>query len=158
MGKWKRPKKRSGERVMLTEKDGLLYTAAFKALSGSAFKLYCVLRAKTYGTLPGACDEDIKLPYSILVKDTGLSIQTVSSGLIELENMGFIELIDRGGLRSGGKHTSVYKLSMRFRDYGSDKFQPGNMKKLKGAKSYCGFAAMHKKQKAPMKTRAESLQ
>ncbi len=158
MGKSKDPKRRTNERVLLIEKDSLLYGHAFKALTGSAYKLYSILRAKTYGTLPGACGEDIKLPYSILVKDTGLSIQTVSSCLIELENMGFIDLIERGGLKSGAKSCSIYRLSMRFRDYGTDKFKPGEMKKLKGVRRHCGFAVMHaRKQKSPIKTRAVPL-
>jgi hypothetical protein len=129
-------------------------TEAFRFLSGSALKIYCVLRTKTYGTLPAACDWDISLPYSIIIKDTGLSNQTVRNGVVELENLGFIDLIEQGGLKSFGKTCNIYRLSMRFQDYGTPKFKSGIMKKYPGSKPGCGFSKMHEKRKATIETRA----
>jgi DNA-binding transcriptional ArsR family regulator len=147
------------ESFLLIEKKSLLYTQVFKGLHGSALKIYLLLRAKTYGALSrGAYEEDITLPYSILVEDSGVSIGTVRKALVELENKGLIDLKKQGGLKSGGKSSNIYRLSMRFEKYGEDDFQPGTMKILKGKMNHCGFAVVQsRKQSVPIKTRARLL-
>jgi DNA-binding transcriptional ArsR family regulator len=155
----KHQSRKTKESFLLIEKSRLLYTSVFKDLLGNAIKIYLLLRAKTYGTFnQGAYEKDIKLPYSILVKDSGLSIGTVRSALIELENKGLIDLKEQGGLKSGGKSCNIYQLSTRFKKYGDDDFQPGTMKKLKGKMNHCGFAVFQsRKQSVPIKTRARLL-
>jgi len=123
----------------------LLYSPARKDLSYSAYVIYNFLRSKTIGTLSAAIDIDIKYSYSNLVKDSGICIETVRTCIIGLENKGFIDLKEQGGLKSGGKSCNIYRLSMRFLNYGTAKFEPGTMKKQHGLRTHCGFAAMHNK-------------
>ena len=80
----------------------LLQSEAWKKLSGSAAKVYIFLRSKAFGPLQRAMQVEIKIPYSIIEADTGLSRQTVRNAIVELENKGFIDLIEQGGLKSGG--------------------------------------------------------
>jgi DNA-binding transcriptional ArsR family regulator len=155
----KHQSRKTKESFLLIEKSRLLYTSVFKDLLGNALKIYLLLRAKTYGALSGgAYEENITLPYSILVEDSGLSIGTVRKALVELENKGLIDLKKQGGLKSGGKSSNIYRLSMRFEKYGEDDFQPGTMKILKGKMNHCGFAVFQsRKQSVPIKTRARLL-
>jgi hypothetical protein len=159
MGNVKQGKRKDTAPPFVWIDKSLFFSAARKELSSSAYVVYTCIRSKTIGQLnETACNENIKYAYSSLVKDTGLSIGTVRKCLIELENLGFIDLHEQGGLKSGGKSCNVYRLSMRFRDYGTDKFIAGILKIQHGLREHCGFAPMHKKKQiAPIKNRADSL-
>ena len=95
---------------------------------------------------PKVLREEIRVPYSIIEKDTGLSRQSVRNALIQLENFGFIDLCTQGGLKSGGYTMNGYCYSIRFGAYGTPLFKPGTLKK---EENICdrGFAKMWKKRK-----------
>ncbi len=107
-----RDKRKIKKPVVVLEKDRILPSLAFKKLSGSAFKLYMVMRAETFGYLygnpPDVCSTDIKLAYSLLHEKTGFNSRTISRCLVELENKGFLERIKQGGFYAGGKQISIY--------------------------------------------------
>jgi DNA-binding transcriptional ArsR family regulator len=132
----------------MLEKKDLLKSTAYESLNGSAVKVYIFFRGKAVGPLRDntkyvPLDKEIKAPYSIIIEDTGLSRGTVRKALLELENKGFIDLVKRGGLKSFGFTSSVYKLSTRLIDYGKELFKPGKIKKEKGLDDR-GFAKVHK--------------
>jgi hypothetical protein len=131
---------------VMIEKRELLQSVAFKKLKGSAFKLYVVLRAKTLGHINQAIHSEINLSYTTMTRDTGLSRQTVRNALIELDTLGFIDLTQQGGLRSGGYSTNRYKLSLRFYKYNLSDFKKGTLKKGKNV-DYSGFGKAWKKKK-----------
>ena len=111
MGKVKQGKRSNKTPRFIWIDRSLFLSAARKELSSSAFVVYTCLRSKTFGELNEAiCKENITYAYSSLVKDAGLCIQTVRNALIELENKGFIDLKEQGGLKSGGKSCNVYRL------------------------------------------------
>jgi hypothetical protein len=72
------------------------------------------------------------MSYSLIVKVTGVSISTVRTSLVSLENLGFIDLVKQGGLKSGGCSMNVYAISKRYMKYGTDEFKKGTWKKQKG--------------------------
>ena len=124
-----RNKRKMKTPVVVLEKDRVLPSLAFKALSGNALKIFMVMRAETFGYLygnpPDVCSSEIKLAYSLLMEATGLHTRTISRCLVELENVGFIDRTKQGGVYGGGKQTSIYHLSMRFMDYGTNNIRPG---------------------------------
>jgi len=91
------------------------------------------------------CKKDLKLPYSIIAKETALSRQQVRDALLELDSKGFIDLATQGGLRSGGYTTNIYRLSLRFFAYGTPDFKEGTMKKAHNVK-HSGWGAYRAKQ------------
>lgn len=130
------PKKRAkAPPFVMLEKRQLLASPAWMKLNGASVKVYIFLRSKTYGSLANSdtLRTEIKIPYSILSKDTGLSRQSVRNSLIQLENLGLIDLKVQGGLKSGGYTANVFSLSARFEKYGSDKFVRGRLKKREGS-------------------------
>jgi len=124
----------------------LIESDAFKQLKGTAFKVYTFLRSKAYGDLMAASGKRIPMAYSTIVKVTGISISTVRDSIIKLENMGFIDLIEQGGLKSGGYSMNVYAISMRFKKFGTDEFENGTMKKQTGVYDF-GFGRQWKNKK-----------
>jgi hypothetical protein len=117
----------------------VLNSTAWKKLNGGAKGLYVFLRSKTFGQLNNAAKSPFKISYEVMISGTGLSRQTVRDSLIKLENAGFLDFTQRGGLRSGGLSCNEYKVSQRFLKYDSPLFQAGAEKKhpYKGR----GFAA-----------------
>jgi Fic family protein len=94
--------RRTEEKFAMIETDVLMETEAFKKLKGSAFKVYAFLRSRVYGDVWTVCGIEIPLSYSLIEKITGLTTQTVRNALISLENLGFIDLVKQGGLKSRG--------------------------------------------------------
>lgn len=127
-----RDKRTTKTPIVPVEKNRVLPSLAFKKLSGNAFKLYIVMRSETFGYLygnpPDVCSTDIKMAYTLLMQATGFSSRTISRCFVELENKGFLDQIKQGGFYAGGKQVSVYRLSMRFLDYETAKFEHGKMK------------------------------
>jgi len=156
-------KKKSLAFVML-EKKLLLQSRAWKELTGSAVKVYIFLRSKTAGPLSGTktyspTNSDIKIPYSIIASETRIARQSVRNALIELENKGFIDLAQQGGLKSGGYTMNTYRLSIRFFLWETPEFKTGNLKKAKNVKDR-GFGKWRdmqaaQKQEASTKNRLE---
>jgi DNA-binding transcriptional ArsR family regulator len=124
--------RRTEERFVMIEKDLLMETDAFKKLKGNAFKVYAFLRSRVYGDVWAVNGTEIPMSYKLLVKVTGISISTVRTALISLENLGFIDLVEQGGLKSGGHEMNIYSISTRYMKYGTEEFKEGTMKKQKG--------------------------
>jgi hypothetical protein len=138
--KYKQPKSKAF--VMLEDEE--IDSPAHKSLSRSALRVHIFFRRKVRGPLQDkAIDKEIKAPYSIIIEDTGICRQSVRNAIVELENKGFIDLVKQGGLKSDGRTSSVYKLSIRFIEYGKETFKQGKMKKEKGFDGR-GFAKVHK--------------
>jgi hypothetical protein len=133
---------------MLEKYNLLLGTQAWKELKGASVKVYIFLRSKTYGSLrdPETVRGEIKVPYSIMEKETGLSRQSVRNAILQLENLGFIELKEQGGLKSGGYGTNIYTLSLRFSRYGTSMFEKGQLKKEQNVRGR-GFGKVWEKRK-----------
>jgi hypothetical protein len=143
--------------VML-EKRELLGSNAWKKLTGAAVKVYLYMRSQTLGHISEAINYEIKKPYSIIAQDTGLSRQTVRNAIIELENVGFINLFKQGGLKSGGLSVNVYRLSIRFYKYDSPLFKPGEIRKVHGI-VHAGFGKYwaEKKKVQALRTRIKQV-
>jgi hypothetical protein len=133
---------------MLEKHSLLIGTQAWKELTGASIKVYIFLRSKTYGSLrdPETVRGEIKVPYSIMGKETGLSRQSVRNAILQLENLGFIELKEQGGLKSGGYGTNIYTLSLRFSRYGTSMFEKGQLKKEQNVTDR-GFGKVWEKRK-----------
>jgi hypothetical protein len=56
-------------------------------------------------------------------KRYGFSFSTFSKVIKDLISFGFLDPVDRGGLRGFGKGYNVFKLSMRWENYGRPEFQ-----------------------------------
>ena len=124
--------RRTSEKFAMIETDLLMETKAFKKLKGSDFKVYAFLRSRVCGDVWAVCGIEIPMSYSLIVKVTGVSISTVCTGLVRLENLGFIDLVKQGGLKSGGREMNIYSISKRYMKYGTEEFIKGTWKKQKG--------------------------
>jgi hypothetical protein len=102
---------------------------AWKNLKGSSVKLYIVLRGKAYGRFDAARTNVIKLSYNEMIKETGLSVQSVRNAILELDEKGFIDVVEQGGLKSGGYSRNSYKLCIRFLKYKKQGYIKGTLKK-----------------------------
>jgi hypothetical protein len=112
----------------------VLKSAAWKHLNGSAAKLYVLLRSKTFGPLNNAIKNPLKISYEAMISGTGLTRQTIRYNLIALENLGFIDFKQHGGLKSGGLSSNEYVISQRFLKYDTPLFQKGAERKHPGYK------------------------
>jgi hypothetical protein len=145
-----RKKKEKSSSFVMVEKS-IMKTPAWRKLNGSSVKLYLFLRSKTFAGLEVAITKTFKMPYSIMGEETGLARSTVRNSLVQLENMGFIDFVTQGGLKSGGLSCNEYAVSKRFLDYEKDTFEKGKMKKEKGIFDRGFGAVWKKKQRASMK-------
>ena len=102
---------------------------AWKKLNGSSVKLFIFLRSKAWGRFDQARTSIIKVSYTEMIKATGLYVQSVRRAIIELENNGFIDFVEQGGLKSGGYSKNGYKLSIRYLKYNMQGFIKGTLKK-----------------------------
>jgi hypothetical protein len=109
----------------------VMQSAAWKKLNGGAVKIYVFMRSKTYCQLNKAVKSTFKLSYERIMDITGLSRQTVRNGILELENLGFIDFVKQGGLKSGGLSANEYAISQRFLKYDSPLFERGQEMKQK---------------------------
>jgi hypothetical protein len=110
----------------------VLKSAAWQELNGGAVKLYVFFRSKTFGPLGNAVKNPLKISWETMIKGTGLSRQTVHYNLIALENLGFIDFKQHGGLKSGGLSSNEYAISQRFLKYSTPLFQKGVERKHPG--------------------------
>ena len=150
----KKKNKYPGGYVVL-ENIQVLQSKAWKKLNGSAVKVYLLFRLQEKVFIEAVGKKEIKISYSTLVKETGLSLQTIRNSIIQLENLGFLDQLEQGGLKSGGYSMNTYRLSRRFCKYGTSLFEEGDLKKTHNTGR--GFELMHqkkKKQKPIIKSRA----
>ena len=135
----------------MIEKE-IMQSIAWKKLNGGAVKLYVYMRSVVMRKLRDAVKLNLNLSYETMMKETGLSRQTVQFNIIKLENAGFIDFVKQGGLKGGGLSSNGYAISQRFLKFDSPLFQKGVLKKQHGYADR-GFSKYWagKKQRAGMK-------
>ena len=102
----------------------LLNSRAYKDLkyaSAKAFPFFLGKRKENYRDIQRYLIE-FSFSYSE-AKKYGFAPATFSKIIRELVGKGFIEPVDKGGLRSEGKSYNLFKLSQRWKEYGTSKFQ-----------------------------------
>ena len=109
--------------------SSVIESEAWIQLPPAAAKILNVLRLIAYGPLEKSTKKDIKVGLMTLARRTGQSKQTVRNQIIRLVNDGFLDYIDRGGLKGLGKDANVYRLSWRFYDFGKANFKKGTLQK-----------------------------
>lgn len=113
---------------------------AWKELKGSAIRVYIVFRDKAFGRFDEARKKLLKVSYTEIRKETGLAISSIREAIIQLENIGFLDFVEQGGLNY---RRNGYKLSTRFLKLGRYDFEKGSLKKQRGV-SDRGFG-LHRK-------------
>lgn len=101
----------------------MLNHKAYKDLPPSAAKAlpYFLGKPKIIITDPACYEVDFRLPYGE-AKRYGFASATFSGCIKAVMRNGFIDAIDKGGLRSAGKGYNVFRLSTRWQHYGSPQF------------------------------------
>jgi hypothetical protein len=99
------PKKRTTKKFALIEKE-ILYSQSWAMLTDSARVIYVHLK----GEFNGSNGDSLKLPFSQMKKI--MSNATYWRGIKLLDEMGFIEVKEHGGLE---RHPNVYRLSGSWR-------------------------------------------
>jgi hypothetical protein len=101
----------------------MMNSAAYRKICGSALKalLLCLRKVKTYD------DIDRYSQYFTLThpeaQKQGLWPSAFNRGIKQLVEVGFIDIVSRGGMRCEGKACSYYRLSKRWKKYGTPEFQ-----------------------------------
>ena len=88
--------------------DDLLNSEAFKRLSAQAKLVYILMRQEYKGE--GYTGNKVKCPYS-KIETYRIGRKSISKGIQELIEAGFIEIVEQGGLYH---RPSVYKFSSRW--------------------------------------------
>lgn len=103
---------------------GLLNSKAYIELPPSAGKILVYFLGKPRLTPrdPRYHSTTFVFPYSE-AKRYGFAKKTYSDIIKDLVRLGFIDPVVKGGLRSGGKSMSVFKLSERWKKYGRADFK-----------------------------------
>ena len=98
--------------------NDMLEGAAYQSLTPSAAKAYPYF-LKAYGkrVVKDGKGCQFELTYSELEK-AGFSRSTISRVIEELNEKGFISIVEVGGLRGCSRSNSSYRLSEGWRDYG----------------------------------------
>lgn len=101
----------------------MLESKAYRKLSGSALKalLLCLRKVKTYDPI-----DRFKFHFSLTypeAKKLGFCNASFFRGMKLLRKLGFIDFIQPGGLRFEHKASSLYRLSQRWKKYGTPGFQ-----------------------------------
>lgn len=102
----------------------LLNSKAFKDMTSSAGKALPYFRGKI--KLPFNDLNYHRIDFSLSYKEAislGFSRGTFSKIIPELVGKGFIDPVEKGGLRGFGKTTSLFKLSERWKNYGTTEFK-----------------------------------
>ena len=102
----------------------LLNSKAFKDLKHAAAKALPYFLGKYKGAYhdPQRYLHEFPFPYSE-GKRLGFSFSTFHRVIEELVRKGFIDPVDKGGLRSHGKSYNLFKLSKRWEKYGTTDFE-----------------------------------
>jgi len=103
---------------------------AYKSLSPAAAKALPFFLAKV--KIPVADDQRYRetfiLSYGELKTAANISDRTCSKVFQELVRVGFIDPVEKGGLRGNGKSCSKYKLSRRWEQYQQPGFKEVDLK------------------------------
>jgi hypothetical protein len=103
----------------------MLNSTAYKALPPSAAKAlpYFFGKVKCTYNDPQRCLETFSFSYTE-GKRLGFSPATFSKVIQALVRIGFIDPVDKGGLRGDGKSYNIFKLSKRWEDCETPNFKP----------------------------------
>ena len=103
----------------------MLNVEAYKSLRHPAGKALPYFWGKPRAPFnnPAQYDTTIHFPYKEGQR-YGFSPGTFSKVIRELVAKGFLDPVEKGGLRSHGKSYNLFKISNRWEKYGSDEFQP----------------------------------
>lgn len=101
----------------------MINSRAYKELSGSSLRtlILCLRKVKTHDKV-----DRFKYHFAFTypeAKKEGLGDASFCRGLQQLQRVGFIDCVIRGGLRCDGKACSQYKLSQRWKKYGTPDFK-----------------------------------
>lgn len=102
----------------------LLNSQAYKDLTPSAGKVlpYFLGKVKATPNAPERHATNFHFPYTEAQK-YGFAIGTHHRNISQLMRMGFIDPVSKGGKRSFGMSSSIFKLSTRWRKYGTAGFE-----------------------------------
>ncbi len=103
---------------------GMLNHRAYRELPYAAAKAfpYFMGKVKISPGDPQRYCVEIKFPYGEARKH-GFSSSTFSKAIKDLIRFGFIDPVDKGGLRGDGKSYNVFTLSHRWEKFGTDGFE-----------------------------------
>jgi hypothetical protein len=101
----------------------MMDSKAFRELTGAALKalIFCMRKVKTHHPI-----DRFRLHFSLTyaeAKKQGLTDSTFRRGIKQLQELGFIDCVMKGGMRFQGKACSLYRLSQRWKDYGTSNFK-----------------------------------
>jgi hypothetical protein len=101
----------------------MINSKAYKELSGSALRalILCLRKVKTYHPID-RFNSHFEFTYPEARKQ-GLGDASFFRGLTQLQKVGFIDCVMRGGARWEGKGRSQYRLSKRWKQYGTPDFK-----------------------------------
>jgi hypothetical protein len=102
----------------------MMDSKAFQELNGSSIKtlIFCMRKVKTYDPI-----DRFKFQFSFTYPEADkkkVGHSSFSRALKQLQALGFIDCIIKGGMRFQGKACSEYSLSQRWKDYGTSNFKP----------------------------------
>lgn len=109
----------------------LLNSQAYKRLPPSASKAlpYFLGKVKLSPNASNRFEQEFEFPYRE-GKKMGFAFATFSKIIQDLMKYGFIDPVDRGGLRGDGKSSNKFTLSKRWEDFGSEKFERVDWKRF----------------------------
>lgn len=104
---------------------GLLKSQAYKNLPASAAKAlpYFLGKVKRSYDDPERYSDTFHFPYGEGMR-LGFAFATFSKVIQDLVHLGFVDPVDKGGLRGDRKSYNVFRLSRRWEAYGSPNFEP----------------------------------
>lgn len=103
----------------------MLNHKAYHDLAPSAAKALPYFLGKIKRNGPDRYEEEFSFSYRE-AKKYGFASSTWSKVIQEVVKHGFVDPIDRGGLRGEGRSCSKYSLSTRWKEYGTEKFREIN--------------------------------
>lgn len=102
----------------------ILNSDAFKVLSGSSGKALPYFLGKPKKRFNDASFYDVTFEYTHReAQRNGFSSRSHTRVIIQLVECGFIDPIDKGGLRGKGKSANKFRISKRWINYGRVEFQ-----------------------------------
>lgn len=107
-------------------------SAAWKELTGASREVLLFFRSKAHGRFEQAKTNNLNISYRDVSKDRKMAISTVRKSIVQLENIGFLDFVVQGGLKSGGYSKNAYKLSIRYLRFGLSDFKKGVLKEEHG--------------------------
>jgi hypothetical protein len=142
-------KKKKHTRPFVMIENETWQSKAWKELNGAAVKVYTVFKHKDFSSYKPNMHAPFKISYREIKQLTGLSPQSIRRAIIQLENLGFTDFVEQGGLKSAGYGKNSYKLSVRYLKYGMVIFEKGELNLAQNVHDR-GFG-LHKKWRHPRK-------